>query len=246
MTIKQALFQDVQKSDLGKYVVMYEVDCTPIGGSVLRFIPTIDADGTTVLFNGKEYFPMNIKADGFEYQSSGTMARPTLSVGNVMPLSSAITAGVVSLNDLLGAVVTRRRTLEKYLDGRAEATPPNSPEFSPDVYVVERKVSQEKHSITFELSAFNDFEGKMIPGRLVLRDSCTHKYRIYDPANASDPFNYANVTCPYVAQRYYNANGVLITYAQEDNCGRKLSDCKLRFPNDTLPTRAFPGIGRVR
>ena len=72
-----------------------------------------------VVFNGVEYTRLPVKAEGFEYTSTGTLPRPTLTVSNLdstmtvlLALVNATTAG----NDLGGAEVRRIRTLKKYLD----------------------------------------------------------------------------------------------------------------------------------
>ena len=72
-----------------------------------------------VVFDGNEYTRLPVKAEGFEYTSTGTLPRPTLTVSNLdstmtvlLALVNATTAG----NDLGGAEVRRIRTLKKYLD----------------------------------------------------------------------------------------------------------------------------------
>ena len=72
-----------------------------------------------VVFNGNAYTRLPVKAEGFEYTSTGTLPRPTLTVSNLdstmtvlLALVNATTAG----NDLGGAEVRRIRTLKKYLD----------------------------------------------------------------------------------------------------------------------------------
>lgn len=48
-------------------------------------------------------------------------------------------------------------------------------------------------------------------------------------------------------ERYYTRLNASTGNAAEDQCGKQLSSCKLRFgDNGPLPTRAFPGVGRNR
>jgi phage-related protein len=87
-------------------------------------------------------------------------------------------------------------------------------------------------------------ETAMIPKRQVLRDACLAEYRYYDTATAA--FDYTRATCPYVGTSYFEADGTPTINPAEDQCGRKLSDCKLRFTDLILPTWAFPGVSRIR
>jgi phage-related protein len=102
--------------------------------------------------------------------------------------------------------------------------------------------------VEWELSAAIDQEGRMLPGRQFLRDVCTRRYRRYaptDPAAAGDGYVYPKIfPCPYTGSNAFTALGVGTTVAN-DVCGRKVSDCRLRFPGQALPMGAFPGIGRV-
>ena len=75
---------------------------------------------STLFLTAKTYTRLPVKAEGFEYTSTGTLPRPTLTVSNLdstmtvllLALVNATTAG----NDLGGAEVRRIRTLKKYLD----------------------------------------------------------------------------------------------------------------------------------
>jgi len=72
-----------------------------------------------VVFNGNKYTRLPIKAEGFEYTSTGTLPRPTLTVSNIdstMTVLLALVNKTTAGNDLGGAEVKRIRTLKKYLD----------------------------------------------------------------------------------------------------------------------------------
>ena len=89
-----------------------------------------------------------------------------------------------------------------------------------------------------------DYEGTYLPKGQVLRDTCTHIYRVYTDGE----FVYTNATCPYTGANYFKRDGSSTETASEDVCGKKYSDCKLRYPlkSDVLPTRAFPNVARIR
>lgn len=265
MTLDSQIASDVQEFDVGEYIELFELDLTSLGGGITRVTSHINVSAESestgldfgaddmyfgsdrailsgagsvaspVSFNGNSYIPINCKAEGFEFTSKNQLPRPTFTVSIVGDTGYALRTLIRDYDDLCGIPFTRRRTLSKYLGGIGQ------PEMPQDVYVIERKVTQNNLFIQWELSAFMDHEGKKIPGRVVLRDNCTHIYRIY--SNGS--FDYSIATCPYTGSSYYDINGNVVS-AANDKCGKKLTDCKLRFPNDPLPTRQFPGVSRVR
>lgn len=74
-------------------------------------------------FNGQTYSALPIDADGFDYkgtaEGSGTLPRPTLRVSNLLYTVTTLLTEVNKIstgNDLLGAKLTRIRTLAKFLD----------------------------------------------------------------------------------------------------------------------------------
>ncbi len=71
-----------------------------------------------IVWNGNTYIAVPLEADGFKY-ANGQLPRPTLTISNVTNLITAILLNVNVVtpgNDLTGAVVTRVRTLARFLD----------------------------------------------------------------------------------------------------------------------------------
>lgn len=74
-----------------------------------------------LIFNGNTYSQMPIEAEGFDYKGSSqksSLPRPTLRVSNLLSTVSTILAeinGVTPHNDLIGAKVTRFRTMAKFI-----------------------------------------------------------------------------------------------------------------------------------
>jgi lambda family phage minor tail protein L len=135
----------------------------------------------------------------------------------------------------------------RFLDGQPEADP--SAYIGPDIFRLERKSDENPLYIEWELSAAIDQEGKLLPGRQVLRDTCPKRYRTYDPTNsaaAPDGFVYATVNpCPYTGSNSFDKLGVPTTSAS-DVCSRRLTACELRFPDgQAVPFGGFPGAARV-
>lgn len=235
VAVTEPVRSSIQRLEQDAVVSLYELDATVFGAQLVYFSPTL-IDGEVASFGGKKYIPLPITADGFEWSGSGTLPRPTLSV-TAQDLS--FLSLVLSSGDLVGAPVTRIRTYRKHLDDGSD--PDTSATFPVDHYVVERKASQNSKVIQFELSVRMDQEGRQIPARQVLRDTCTHRYRFYDGTS----YSYAGATCPYAGLGEWGVDGQAAPNA--DSCGKRLSDCKKRFgAAGVLPFYGFPGVGRYK
>ncbi len=223
----------------GGLVTLYELDARNLGDTeIRRFTRDAMPDSSTIIFNGNQYVPIDIEADGFEWGGSGAPPTPTLKISNV-----SLYAGVLvrEFGDLCGATITRIRTYRDFLDGGDSPDPTLT--FPIDVFRVERKVSHNKVFIEFELAVIFDQEGLKLPNRQCIRDTCTHVYRRYDPG--TDSFDYLKATCPYTGTSYFKRDGAPTALKSEDSCGKRLSNCVARFGGDNvLPTRAFPGMQR--
>ncbi|MCE5333189.1 MAG: phage minor tail protein L [Desulfobacteraceae bacterium] len=173
---------------------------------------------------------------GFETNGQGSLPRPKITVSNV---NLAIGAAAIAWKDLLRATIYRYRTLKKYLVG--EASEDLTAHWPVDIYRMERKTDQNKFYLAWELKCLLDCEGQKLPRRQVLRNACTKIYRRYVSGTT---FDYTQTTCPYAGTAYYNTLGTIVTI-DKDKCGKRVSDCRLRFGNAPLPTTAFPGLAKV-
>lgn len=228
----------IQQANAETLVELFEVDCTSVGGVVLRFVSG-QIGGALVRWQGNDYTPYPIEADGFEQKASDGLPRPRLRAANI---NHTFTALLESSPDLVGCPVTRWRTFQRFLDGQQSADP--NKYFEPDRYVIERKVTQNPVYVEWELSVWLDQQGLKLPRRQVLRDYCSHVYRYWNGTN----FDYSKATCPYAeigTGKYFDEQGTACT-ADKDRCGKRLSDCKARFGSAVLPFRGFPGVSRVK
>lgn len=184
-----------------------------------------------IVWNGNEYVRLPIQAEGFDYASSGSLPRPTLSVANLggeisalILLANAVTPG----NDLGGAKVTRIRTLKKFLDGEAGADP--HAKFPDEIWYVDRKAAETRDIVQWELASKLDMAGMMIPKRQLIANICQWQYR--------------SAECGYTGSNYWNASDQVVSTLAADACGKRLSSCKLRFgATSPLPFGSFPGAG---
>ena len=231
---------DNQKLNAGNIVTLFQLDTRPIGGTEVFNFTKRMREADYVSFGGVAYAAINITAKGFLYDGKGPFPTPTLQVSNV---GNLLTAVVIEMKDLVGAKLTRIRTFEQYLDDGDNPDPDSM--YPPDYYVVEQKTNHNKVFIEWKLSSILDQTGRELPGRTILRDVCTHTYRVYNPVTGM--FDYTNASCPYVGAKNFTEADKSTTLASADNCSRRLTGCKLRFgSNAKLPTRAFPGVGKTR
>lgn len=227
----------IQRPDLGARVMLYEIDLSRFGLGVIRITPTTDGVGAAISFGGEVYAPHPVSADGFDKTTSGALPRPKFSVAN---LDNSFTVMVEQNDDLMGGIVKRIRTYERFLDTGEE--PDGGVHLPLDIYEIAVKTRHTQKEIQWTLSALIDQEGVTLPGRKITRDYCTHDYRRWDGGG----FDYSEASCPYAGAAHFDENDKPVG-AAGDRCSKMLSGCRLRFGEGAvLPTRAFPGVARVR
>jgi lambda family phage minor tail protein L len=225
-----SLEEDVVKSWHDGIVEMFDLDLEPITGDVndkFYFTNQIKPNGTKIQWKGNTYEPLPILSSGYEKNTTGQIAQPTLTVANVL---GTFTQVVDSFDDLVGAKVTRRRTLGKYLDG--EPTADSTQEFPIDIFFIERKTAENALTITWQLASIFDLEGLSLPRRIITQNYCQWKYRSSE--------------CGYTGGAVAKVDDTPTAVLSEDICGKRVSSCQLRFPNQSLPFGGFPGAIRGR
>jgi phage-related protein len=232
-----------------------------------------------VVFNGNAYTRLPVKAEGFEYTSTGTLPRPTLTVSNLdstmtvlLALVNATTAG----NDLGGAEVRRIRTLKKYLDdinfrfenvaiaqngdtlttqdgdsfnaettGNPSGVPDPNAQFPQERWFIDRKASESRDTVTFELASKFDLAGQKLPKRQVIANVCQWIYKStecgYNPSTGPGK------EIDGVTYTRFDINNEGVTTDAEDVCSKRIASCKCRFgDNNELPFGSFPGAGLTK
>lgn len=224
---------DVQTLEPGALIELFELDAAVIGGQVAYFHGHRQA--APIVWRGVAYAPWPIIAEGFERTSAGRQPVPSLKVGNV---DGSISALCLALEDLVGAKITRRRTLVKYLDaanfpnGQNPSADPNE-EMPLEVWLIERKSHEDNESVEFELSSPLDFDGEQLPRRQIIPNLCVWAYR--------------GPECGYTGGPCADANDAPTDDPAKDRCSQSLRGCKLRYgANNPLPYGGFPAAGLVR
>ena len=129
------------------------------------------AGAGSIQFGSKTYTPMPIEAEGFDYKSgkNDQTPRPILRISNLLSTVSTILIEVNQItrgNDLLNAKVTRIETLAMFLNG--ESTANTNATSRNQVYIIDRKSTENREMVEFELSAIIDQPNFKIPKRQVL------------------------------------------------------------------------------
>lgn len=228
---------EIQKLEPGKWVELFELDATPIGGDILRFHGYTQVG--PIWWQGNEYSPWPIQVSGFARVSDGQQPSPTLKVGDI---DGSITALCIFLADLVGARLTRHQTLGKFLDaanfpdGNPEADP--AEELPPDLWVIEQKGEQRPGEVvTFNLSSALDFGDAQIPGRQIVANVCMWLTK----------GGYRGSYCGYTGAAMFDRDNNPVADPALDRCGGRLSSCKCRHgENNPLPYGSFPAADLIR
>ena len=140
-----------------------------------------------IVWQGNSYQRFPIKFDGAEFTGKGQVPRPTLTVANLGGITrsgSVITVTdlmiIVNLitphNDLVDAKITRITTLASELDAvnfPSSSNPfgtPSSNELPQEIFFIDRKTSESREIVQFELVGALDQANKKLPARQVTRN----------------------------------------------------------------------------
>jgi len=226
---------EIQTAGLSNLIELFELDLNTIGiAEVLNFHNGINELGGDVVFNGVTYTRFPIEAEGFELSGNATQPRPTLKVANIDGLIGAVAR---SNQDLVKAKFIRRRTFLKYLDavnftGGVNPTADPNAALDDEIWYIDRKASENKIYVEWELTSALDLDGQFIPKRQCIQNVCIWKYR--------------SAECSYAGGAVADKNDVATSNLELDDCGKRLNSCQLRFVNTTLPFGGFPAISLIR
>ena len=181
MSVNSAVFSDLQSITPSAIIELFTLQLsTALHGAntIYRFHAgsNLNANGK-ILWAGNEYLRFPVQASGFAFQK-GQLPRPKITISNATGLISSILLTVnetTTGNDLTGATVTRIRTLAKFLDkenfiNNTNPTEDPTAEFPKEIYAIDRKSTETREIVEFELAAPTDLAGVRIPKR-----QCTRK-----------------------------------------------------------------------
>ncbi len=226
---------DIQNLSPSAVLEMFSLDLTSIGGTVLNFHPGLNEIKSSIIWQAVTYTPMPMKIEDMALNSSGQLPRPKVTISNVL---GVIGAYCKTFDDLIGAKITRKRTFAKYLDavnfvGGVNPTADPNVYFPDDIFFVDRKVTENRLVVQFELASAMDLEGIALPRRQFIQNVCGWRYR--------------SAECGYAGGAVATLSDLPTTNINLDNCGLRLASCKLRFgAYSPLPFGGFPAVGLIR
>jgi lambda family phage minor tail protein L len=217
-------------------ITLYQLDTTMLGGQWFYFTSAESFDHT-ITWGGQQYSPIPMQAGGFEMTTKGAIPTPTITISNLYGSANLLLA---EYKGLLGAHLVRIVTLTRFLDDGS--SPDANAMISRDKFVVAQKTAHNAVQVTFKLASQMDQEGVKLPRRVILRDICSHVYRVWVPGVG---FDYTKASCPYTGGAFFDTRNNP-TSADKDSCSRTMVGCTRRFGGQPLPARFFPGVGRVK
>jgi len=232
-----------QKLDQQAPILLVEV--IHVNAGTFRFSSGSLDPNDSVAFGGDTYFARQMSISGLSAHG-GKLPRPDIQIDNIdgfwWPL-------VLANKDLRGATVN---IIEVYREGLDDGATPGADMIISDyTFIIRQKRSLDNREITFNLMSSMDRETAKF-GRQCLRHVCARAYRVPDPGTA-DTF-FAQPDCPYgdPAKRpgtggdYFLKDGTVTANYLLDDCGQRLSDCKIRFGTVVdLPYQGMPSIGQA-
>ncbi|UXA66001.1 phage minor tail protein L [Xanthomonas prunicola] len=229
-----SILADIQTLEPGARVRLFELNATDLGADQLFFHAHLQS--TPIVWQGEVYHPWPVEATGFE-RTSDQPPTPRLRVGNI---DGTITAMCQLFDDLVGARLIFRQTLVQYLDpvnfagGNATADP--SEHFQDEIWFIDRKASEDKEVVEFELATAADLNGEQLPGRQIMA-LCSWILR----------GGYRGAYCGYNGPPVADINDQPVTDPALDVCGGLIRSCKLRYgANNPLPHGGAPAAGLLR
>ena len=186
------VFSEVQKINPSAIIELFVLELSTSLHGTNTGIPTSNNEnniyrfhsGSNLNANGeivwatKKYARFPVEATGFAYQR-GQIPRPKLVISNAFGTISGILLAVNQVttgNDLTGATFTRIRTMARFLDAanfsggsNPLGTPDPTAEFKRQVFTVDRKATETREVVEFELAGAIDMAGVRAPKRQCTR-----------------------------------------------------------------------------
>lgn len=232
-----AAYADIQSLEPGALVDLFVLDTTAQGGDIRRFHGYLQVGPIT--WQGQAFDPFPLQATGFDVGSDGRPASPVVSVANIGGGMSALAR---ELNDLVGARFTRLRTFGRYLDainfpgGNPTADP--AEQLRPEIWYIEQRSRETPELIEFTLSSPLNLNGAMLPNRQILANVCGWLKH----------GGYRGPYCGYTGTARFNERDEPVADPALDQCGGRLSSCRLRFESlgEPLNFGGMPSADGVR
>lgn len=234
-TSLKSINKESQSLEVSTIVDLFEIDISDILFD-LNIIEAIDTsiDGTSffrfhnnpklinqnITWRNRVYYPIPIAATEFAQKGDGTLPKPKLAMTVTdagLSIFQDFKSQLQVIGDLTGAKVTRYRTFASKLaasnfpEGLPDGFDPDENcELSREVFYIERKTSEDKYTLEFELSSPLDFEHVYLPRSIITNDYCRFQYRgcgcSYEYSLRKNSDEHGNATLPTNAISVANSN----------------------------------------
>jgi len=207
MTTPDTITSEIQKLAPSAVIELFELDLTDLGGDTFLFHAGTNGLSQNIIWDGNTYQRFPIEITGFEINGKGQLPRP-------------------------------RATLSKYLDvenfdGGVNPSADPTAAFPDDVFYIDRKLTEDRNIVEFELASPMDLAGVALPRRQIIQNIC--------------PWRYRGAECGYAGSSFFNSADQPVATLAQDVCGKRLSSCKKRFgQSGNLPFGGFPSCGLYR
>ena len=141
---------------------------------------------SNIVWQNDTYERFPIVAEGFAFEGKGQIPRPTLTMSNLGGITrSGVAITVTDLliivnlttphNDLLNAKITRRQVLasldaQNFENNTNPFGSPNNNELPQEIYFIDRKITESRNLVQFELVGDLDKQNLKLPKRQVTRN----------------------------------------------------------------------------
>ena len=192
--MSQELAVDISKQVIDSgYLEFFELEIGQGTNNILYFHAGKNELLQDITWASNTYVALPLVMQGIEHKYDGPSSRPSLTIANVESILKSSSAFKTQMtdgtwgatyddgteindtdfvfDDLIGAKLTRRRTLEKYLTSNPII------EFKKDIYIIDRIEERTNAIVSFELASAFDLESVRIPGRIVVGKYCPWKYQ---------------------------------------------------------------------
>lgn len=219
--------------------------------------PIFSSSDNTVPLEGITTFPstipnLGIKMQGLKYDLNGSIPEPTLTIDKQrLATDSTYQAALSYWNTTLqqagepfpwiGGIVVRLRTNGIYQDATNNSAHPYY-WAKKDKFVIKEVAENSESILELVLTPALGIAVDDSSGRVLSDNLCSLRYRTPDPTTANTFFQYPldEGGCPYQGSNYYNSNGFSQTSWVNDQCGKTIEQCLLRFGSGTIPFTGKP------
>lgn len=210
---------DLAKLEQNALIELFEVDLRGLkdsdgmNGELYRFYAGKNVRAQPIVWQGKNYDPFGVKANGFEMSGQGPSNRPTLALANV---NGFLTALCDRFEQCLGGIVRRRLVYMHYLDavnfkdGNKQADPTQE---ALSYFVIEQLSTLKRDVAQFTLALPSETDNALIGARMITT-TCSWLYR--------------SAECGYTGEAVADEKDRPTADLKKDKCSGLLTGCQMR------------------